>query len=82
MITADAVRKKLNVAPPGMGIVATFACLCCHGTEFWDRPATNLGGLAGRVCSRCHPEPILRGSLPPAGRVMPVESHPSVDFGV
>ena len=33
------------------------ACPVCGSTDWWYRPASELGGLGGRVCGRCHPKP-------------------------
>ncbi|MFC1987033.1 hypothetical protein ACFLVH_00555 [Chloroflexota bacterium] len=38
----------------------TEACIICHGTEFYYRPAGILGGAGGYVCARCHPAPRIK----------------------
>lgn len=33
------------------------ACPVCGSTDWWDRPASELGGRSERLCGRCHPKP-------------------------
>lgn len=32
-------------------------CPVCGSSDWWDRPASELGGPGERLCSRCHPKP-------------------------
>lgn len=42
------------------------ACPVCGSSDWWFRPASELGGPGGRLCGRCHPksgEKVERGSV-------------------
>ena len=41
------------------------ACPICGSTDWWDRPASRLGGPGARLCAKCHPKPGGKGGKSP-----------------